>query len=83
MRFRLLSYDIIDEYEREHYVRYKYQIDKNKAILEIEVNISYRDVIHNFCYQLAKLYKVDRLRVTFKNVMYVLMNNHITEYKIF
>lgn len=83
MRFRLLTYDIIDEYDNEHYVRYKYQIEKKKNILEINVNINNRDVIYNFCYQLAKLYKTDRLRVTFKNMMYVLNNNKISEFKIF
>lgn len=83
MRFRLLTYDIIDEYEHQHYIRYKYQIEKNKNILEINVNINNRDIIYNFCYQLAKLYKTDRLRVTFKNMMYVLNNNKISEYKIF
>lgn len=83
MRFRLLTYDIIDEYDNEHYVRYKYQIEKKKNILEINVNINNRDVVYNFIYQLAKLYKTDRLRVTFKNMMYVLNNNKISEYKIF
>lgn len=83
MRFRLLTYDIIDEYEHQRYVRYKYQIEKNKGILEINVNINHRDVVYNFVYQLAKLYKTDRLRVTFKNRMYVLNNNKISEYKIF
>lgn len=83
MRFRLLTYDIIDEYEHQRYIRYKYQIEKQKHIYEINVNINHRDVIYNFVYQLAKLYKTDRLRVTFKNMMYVLNNNKISEFKIF
>ena len=85
MRFRLLTYDIIDEYEHQRYIRYKYQIEKQKQkhIYEINVNINHLDVVYNFVYQLAKLYKTDRLRVTFKNMMYVLNNNKISEYKIF
>lgn len=81
MKFTLVTYEVIDKYDNIDYIRYKYQIDDNKNLLEIEINRKYRDLVYNFIYDLANLYRIDIFRVDYKNMMYKFNKGKISEFK--
>ena len=81
MKLTLVTYEIVDKYDDMDYIRYKYQIDDNKHLLEASFNRHHRDIVYNFIYMIANLYQVKRLKVHYKNMMYTLQGNTITEYQ--
>lgn len=81
MKFTLVSYEIVDRYDDIDYIRYKYQIDNNKNLLEMFLNRHNRDTVYNFVYGIANLYQLNNIKVHFKNMIYYLNGNRITEYQ--
>lgn len=81
MKLTLVNYEIVDKYDDLDYIRYKYQIDNNKNLLEASFNRHHRDIVYNFIYMISNLYQVNRLKVHYNNMMYTLQGNRITEYQ--
>lgn len=82
MNFNLVTFEAIDNFDNMDYIRYKYQIDKNKHLLEISLTSKKRDYINNFIHGIANLYRINNFKVFYKNMMYKYNNEKIIESKL-
>lgn len=83
-KFILHYADVIDEYDLNEYVCFKYSFDDDPRMLEVNINvISGTSLIYNFINMIHKLYKIDNYSVIFKNYKYNYWNGNISQIKMY